>query len=384
MPSTERFKKLAPRMMRDLMHDFAPLADFQAAAAPGNGGGESGGFTIAQEGAVKKPFGGWGGFQWTGRSKDNNRRVMYENWIRDHGGDPNSERDALDYEHMYGFLKHELQTTERATILALRQTRDISEATKMFMIKFERPGVPHYEGRVRWSQMALDAYRAEESKIATNPDIEVAKEPAKLPMPPAIPKSEADTKGATKTIAVGSGAAATLWGILGSTAFQAVLFICIAAAVWWFLIRPIVIRYTSLGEIEAGFPTKIRVALKGVKTKLFAGALSLTGIALPLVQYATDTNLLDSLPTIKGVPASIYGFGILTLIGWVTNMLRNATSTVAGQTDLALIPGSPPSVGTIDRQPSPYWASKLDPIVPANEGENQGQFDSHKESAGTA
>jgi hypothetical protein len=364
MSSTERFKKLAPRMMRDLMRDFAPLADFQAAGIVGNGGGESGGFTIAQEGGVRPPHGGWGGFQWTA-----DRRRNYETFITAHGGDMHSERDALNYDFMYGMLKQELQGPEKAAILALRQTRDVSEATKMFMVKFERPGVPHYEGRVRWSQMALDAYRAEESKIATNPDIEVAKEPTKLPMPPAIPKSEADTKGATKTIAVGGGAAATLWGILGSTAFQAVLFICIAAAVWWFLIRPIVIRYTSLGEIEAGFPTKIRVALKGVKTKLFAGALSLTGIALPLVQYATDTNLLDSLPTIKGVPASIYGFGILTLIGWVTNMLRNATSTVAGQTDLALIPGSPPSVGTIDRQPSPNWSntSKLDPIVPANE-----------------
>jgi hypothetical protein len=36
-------------MMRDLMRDFSPLADFQAAGAVGNGGGESGGFTQIQE-----------------------------------------------------------------------------------------------------------------------------------------------------------------------------------------------------------------------------------------------------------------------------------------------------------------------------------------------
>src|SRR4051794_13289705 len=33
------FKKLAPRMMRDLMRDFSPLSVVQAAGAVGNGGG---------------------------------------------------------------------------------------------------------------------------------------------------------------------------------------------------------------------------------------------------------------------------------------------------------------------------------------------------------
>jgi len=48
-PDYSLFKKLAPRMMRDLMRDFSPLADFQAAGVVGNGGGESGGFTQIQE-----------------------------------------------------------------------------------------------------------------------------------------------------------------------------------------------------------------------------------------------------------------------------------------------------------------------------------------------
>ena len=46
---TSLFKRLAPRMMRDLMRDFSPLAEFQAATVVGNGGGESGGFMLIQE-----------------------------------------------------------------------------------------------------------------------------------------------------------------------------------------------------------------------------------------------------------------------------------------------------------------------------------------------
>lgn len=346
---TSVFKRLAPRMMRDLMRDFAPLADFQAAGAVGNGGGESGGFTIAQEVGINPPKGGWGGFQWTA-----SRRRNYEAFISAHGGDPNSERDALNYDFMYGMLKRELQGPEKATVLALRQTKDVSEATKMFMIKFERPGVPHYEGRVSWSKMALDAYHAEEGNIAKNPDIVVAKEPAQLPMPPALPKSEADTKGAAKTVGVG-GVFATILTFFGSTWVQAALFIGIAAAVWWFLVRPIVIRYTALGDIETGFITKFRVAIKGIKTKLFAGALTLAGVALPAVQYATDTNLVDALPTIKGIPPSMYMFGILAVIGYVVNWLRNQTTTASGQTDLALIPAPDLQVEHIDTAPSPVW-----------------------------
>lgn len=371
---TSTFKRLAPRMMRDLMHDFAPLADFQAAGVAGNLGGESGGFTLAFE-FPGQHKGGSGFAQWTGFSQGNNRRTVWEGHLRGMGLDPTSARDVLNYEANYSMLKKELQTTEKATILALRQTKDASEATKMFMIKFERPGVPHYEGRVSWSKMALDAYRAEEGKIAENPDVKVAKEPAQLPMPSAVPKTEKDVKGATKTVAVG-GIGAALLGLVTSTWFQAALFAGVAAAVWFFLVRPIVVRYTSLGDIEAGFLTKVRVAVKGIKTKLFAGALTLSGVALPLVQYATDSNLTDALPSIKGIPPGMYMFGILALIGAAVNWLRNNTTTAPGQTDLALIPEQPakieptPSFGvpylemnnggglSIDTEPSEIWTKK--------------------------
>lgn len=348
------FKALAPRMMRDLMRDFAPLADFQAAGGVGNGGGESGGFTIAQEGGIQPPRGGWGGFQWTGP-----RRRNYEAFITAHGGDPTSPRDALNYDMMYGMLKQELQGPEKATILALRQTRDVAEATKMFMVKFERPGVPHYEGRVSWSKIALDAYHAEEGNIAKNPDIEVAQEPAKLPVPPAIPNTKEDVKHATGTVGAAGGFMAAAYAFLTNDAVIACIVVAVLAVVWWFLIRPIVLRFTALGDIEASFLTKLRVAVKGIKTKLFAALLTITGVALPLIQTATGSNLLDSLPTIKGIPASVYGFGLLALVGWATNALRNATTTAVGQTDLAIVPVTPtvpePEPEKIDTAPSPVW-----------------------------
>jgi hypothetical protein len=37
------------------------------------------------------------------------------------------------------------------------------------MVSFERPGIPNYEGRVTWSNRALQAYQAEEKKIAKDP-----------------------------------------------------------------------------------------------------------------------------------------------------------------------------------------------------------------------
>ena len=108
------FKALAPRMMRDLMRDFSPLADFQAAGAVGNGGGESGGFTQIQEKNPTVPGskGGYGFFQWTGMgsvAKPGRRRV-FENLLKAMRLGPDS------YDANYEMLKGELKTSEKATI----------------------------------------------------------------------------------------------------------------------------------------------------------------------------------------------------------------------------------------------------------------------------
>ena len=166
-PDTSLFKTLAPRMMRDLMRDFSPLADFQAAGAVGNGGGETSGFTQLQEinPTVKGSKGGLGFFQWTGmKVKPAGRRRVFEALLKKMNAGPDN------YDANYEMLKTELKGSEKATITALRKTKSIDEATKIFMVKFERPGdKPHYEGRVTWSKMALAAYQAEEKKIAKDP-----------------------------------------------------------------------------------------------------------------------------------------------------------------------------------------------------------------------
>jgi Phage tail lysozyme len=169
---TSLFKRLAPRMMRDLMRDFSPLADFQAAGVVGNGGGESGGFTQIQESKPTVPGskGGLGFFQWTAA-----RRRVFEKLLKE------MDRKANSYDANYEMLRRELKGPEKATIPKLRKARDIDDATKIFMVAFERPGIPHYEGRVTWSKMAMDAYEAEEKKIAREPAALAAKASRTIP-----------------------------------------------------------------------------------------------------------------------------------------------------------------------------------------------------------
>lgn len=161
---TSLFKRLAPRMMRDLIRDFSPLADFQAAGAVGQWRWRKRRLHPNPGAAPDEPGskGGLGFFQWTGMGANGRRRVL-EKLLKEMNRNPDS------YDANYEMLRRELKGTERATIPKLRKAKDIDEATKIFMVSFERPGIPHYEGRVTWSKMALQAYQAEEKKIAKDP-----------------------------------------------------------------------------------------------------------------------------------------------------------------------------------------------------------------------
>ena len=75
------------------------------------------------------------------------RRRVFENLLKEIGRGPDS------YDANYEMLKRELKRPERRTIPKLRTARNIDEATLFFMEAFERPGIPHYEGRVKWSKM---------------------------------------------------------------------------------------------------------------------------------------------------------------------------------------------------------------------------------------
>ncbi|MGL4811211.1 MAG: phage tail tip lysozyme, partial [Beijerinckiaceae bacterium] len=145
------FRRLAPRIMRDLMREF-DLGVIEAAAILGNLGHESGGFRFLQE---KKPLipgsrGGWGWAQWTG-----DRRRAFEKWIAERGLKPES------YEANYGFLVHELRnTSEKKAIPAVKRARGLAAKVKAFELAFERasPKHKHYPSREKWAGIALDAF----------------------------------------------------------------------------------------------------------------------------------------------------------------------------------------------------------------------------------
>lgn len=134
---------LGPRFMHD-----TGCQDYQAAGCYGNLGLESGGYLYLQELAHSHGHGGWGLGQWTGP-----RRTAMLNWCAAHKFSPSSD------EGNYGFLLHELQTTEAGALAALKRARTLEDATIVFMKRFERPGTPNLRGRLAYARKALTAIR---------------------------------------------------------------------------------------------------------------------------------------------------------------------------------------------------------------------------------
>lgn len=347
------FKTLAPRMMRDLMRDFAPLADFQAAGIVGNGGGESAGFTSIQElnPTVGGSKGGLGFFQWTGMTPNNPRRRNFEAHLKKLGKGPS------DYDANYTMLRDELRTSERATIPAIRAAKNLAEATKAFMVKFERPGVPHYEGRVRWAQMALDAYKAEQSRIVKDPAI--AKND---PVPEGTVKEGAPADGVPRpkdnnksfwTTAIASVSAALVgaynlfldalpW-VVGGVGFV-LLFI--------YVLRPAYVRWRDYLQyapefIDADRKTKLRALFSGFRTKMLARLTEASGVLVVALNAAgnlTGSGIFDINTVLPAIPlsktisleASQYLFAITILIGRANEWLRARSLTVVGTIDPVL------------------------------------------------
>ena len=148
------FAQKAPSIMDRLMKDFGLTRD-QAAGVVGNLGHESAGFKAYQEGKPLIPGsrGGAGWAQWTGP-----RRRAFEKWASERGLDPRSD------EANYGFLAHELQTTHKGALAAVRRSRSADEAMRNFGIEFESGRDPRWHSawgsRQKWTQRALDAHAA--------------------------------------------------------------------------------------------------------------------------------------------------------------------------------------------------------------------------------
>jgi hypothetical protein len=150
------FSTKAPGVMRQLMADFG-LTREQAAGILGNLGHESAGFRQMQEQRPMIPGsrGGWGWAQWTGP-----RRRAFEKWVAERGLDPKSD------EANYGFLRHELQTSQRGALAAVKRQSSAMGAMQAFELEFERSGVKAWGSRQKWTQRALDAFKADPKAVA--------------------------------------------------------------------------------------------------------------------------------------------------------------------------------------------------------------------------
>jgi hypothetical protein len=146
MADTALFRQKAPGIMRRLINDF-DLEVVHAAGVLGNIGTECDGFRHLHEKGQPEGKGGYGWGQWTGP-----RRRQFFAWCKENGLEWQTD------EANYGFLKHELETTERGAVSALLKTTTLVSAVKAFERNYERAGVPNYASRNRWAQIALDAF----------------------------------------------------------------------------------------------------------------------------------------------------------------------------------------------------------------------------------
>lgn len=158
---TAQFRADAPKAMLTLMAEFQFTRD-DAAAIMGNAGHESLGFSTLQEikPTVAGSRGGWGWFQWTGP-----RRRAFESWAAGRKLDP------AGYAANLGFLLTELRGAEKAAVKATKSAKGLQAKVEAFERSFERAGVKHYPSRLKWAQIALEAYEAHISIGGPKPPI---------------------------------------------------------------------------------------------------------------------------------------------------------------------------------------------------------------------
>lgn len=172
MTAYETFVSKAPWMMDNLIKHFQFSVE-DAAAIAGNAGHESNGFATLQEikPTVAGSLGGFGWFQWTGP-----RRRAYETWCKGQG------LTTISDEANYGFLRHELNTTEAKAVAATKKAIGLKAKTIAFELAFERAGVKHYESRLKWANIALEAYNSRKPPVVV---LDAIPKPT-IPKPPVL------------------------------------------------------------------------------------------------------------------------------------------------------------------------------------------------------
>lgn len=156
-----KFDDKARWIIKRLIEDF-DFTPEECYAIVGNLGHETGGFRYMQEikPTVAGSKGGYGWAQWTGP-----RRRQFEKFCKDAKLSVDSD------EGNYQFLRWELQNTEKAAVVALKNVKDGELLKKVvaFENAYERAGVKHYDSRMVWAQRAMDAW---EGASAIVPDVE--------------------------------------------------------------------------------------------------------------------------------------------------------------------------------------------------------------------
>lgn len=162
------FTEKAGWVTNQLMKDFG-LTKNQAAGITGNLGFESGGLNYTQEGAPLSGRGGIGWAQWTG-----DRRKAFEKYAAEHKGENATQIQ-------YGYLKHELETSQKATIAAVKKTTTVQDATGTVMKVFERPkdqSAAQTANRIPYAQRAAELAGQTPSVVAQAPVTPVPAAPA--------------------------------------------------------------------------------------------------------------------------------------------------------------------------------------------------------------
>ena len=150
------------KLMDDLKKDYN-LTTEQAAAFVGNLWYETRGFQAFQEEGVKVGRGGLGFAQWTA-----SRRVTFEDYLRQQGN-----LSADDYDANYGYLKKELNSTEKKVLKTLKgqvarsgeNIVDIGEATEIISDNFFRPKeeTARKDRRIAAAEDILQRYKEDRS-----------------------------------------------------------------------------------------------------------------------------------------------------------------------------------------------------------------------------
>lgn len=141
------FAQKAPSIMRDLIRDVGLTVE-QAAGILGNIGHECNGFKNYQEVKPSSGPGGYGWCQWTA-----SRRRDFERWAA------SKKLSISSDEANYGFLVHELNGTEGASLRSLRHQMTVAGATEVFEKEFERAGVAALASRLRFANLAYKSFK---------------------------------------------------------------------------------------------------------------------------------------------------------------------------------------------------------------------------------